>query len=177
MKDLWIDVKIPFSTNGLAYAYNRGMRTTKAEWVLFLDHDLFICNPHWYEMCIHAIRQVGDQTGWITCVTNRIGNPGQKAPEPPTSNNIEDHILYARRLYKVFGNEVMRVKGALSGFFILTNKTAWKKAGGFNERRKRLLGVDNDYSRALSRAGYMHYSMPGLYFYHLYRQKQTFMKW
>jgi GT2 family glycosyltransferase len=72
---------------------------------------------------------------------------------------------------KLIKAHVQRFKGALSGFFILTSKTAWKAAGGFDENRKRLVGVDNYYSRAISQAGYQLWGMPGLYFYHIYKQK------
>ena len=71
---------------------------------------------------------------------------------------------------------MIRVPGALSGFFILTSKTAWKDCGGFDEKRKRLLGVDNRYSRALNKAGYALYCMPGLYFYHIYKDKSLIWK-
>jgi GT2 family glycosyltransferase len=154
------------------------MERATTEWVLFFDHDLFICNRYWYQMSIQAIEELEDKpVGWISAVTNRIGNPAQKALAAPETNNLEDHILFARKLYEQHGSKVERCKGAMSGFWILTNKTAWKKCGGFDENRKRLLGVDNKYSQALNRAGFAHYRMPGLYVYHIYRQKKIFMRW
>jgi len=180
-----ITVCIPFEPNKkLAVAYNRAMRQAKTNWVLLLDWDLFMCNPYWYAMCQNAIEQVGTKTGWITCVTNRIGAPQQREFDAPKGNDVADHILYAKQLFKhhsridgdgkLIRTQVARIPGALSGFFILTNKRAWKKCGGFDETRKRLLGVDNRYSRALSRAGYAHYYMPGLYYYHIYGQKNVY---
>lgn len=165
----------------LAYAYNRTMATAPAEWVLILDHDLFICNPFWYEMCLGAIENAPKDAGWITAVTNRIGNPAQRAIsrnglEIPDNENLEEHCAYAQALYKEWGNDLLRCKGAMSGFFILTNRTAWRKAGGFDEKRKRLLGVDNRYSHSLSVAGFRHYKLPGLYFYHMYRKKSIIMR-
>ncbi|KKM91172.1 hypothetical protein LCGC14_1231200 [marine sediment metagenome] len=178
-----ITVCIPYeSGRRLAVAYNRAMKQAQTEWVLLLDWDLFICNPYFYDMCVYAAEQIGRyQTGWITCVTNRIGAPQQREKGAPKSNDVAEHTLYAKELFrqhsKIDGHgrlvqtRVERIPGALSGFFILTNKTAWKKCGGFDEDRKRLLGVDNRYSRALSRAGFAHYYMPGLYMYHVYGQK------
>ena len=177
-----ITVKIPYEPGRrLAHAYNVAMDTSKTEWVLLLDWDLFICNPYFYDMCLNAIKQVGKDTGWITCVTNRIGAPQQRDEDAPINNDIGEHIRYASKVFadhskidrhgQLLHTDVARIPGALSGFFILTNKTAWKKCGGFDETRKRLLGVDNRYSRALSRAGYSHYYMPGLYMYHVYKQK------
>jgi len=173
-----IQVMIAYDINSkLASAYNRGMDRATSEWVLFIDHDIFLCNPHWYQMSIAAITQVGRDTGWISAVTNRIGNPHQKAEGAPMSHDIEEHCLYAKALYNRYGNKVERCLGAMSGFWILTNKTAWKKCGGFDESRRRLLGVDNKYSQALSRAGYAHYRMPGLYVYHIYHEKKIFQRW
>ena len=184
-----IDVRIPYEPGRkLAAAYNRAMQESTSEWVLFLDWDLFNCNPYWYDCCVSAIEQCGDKAGWITCVTNRIGSNSQKAKffmadtdQPPLCNTMEKHIAYSRQMHQKYNTtnadgslveaKVQRFQGALSGFFILTNKTAWKAAGGFNESRQRLMGVDNWYSRDLSRAGYQLWGMPGLYFYHIYRQK------
>ena len=175
---MWIDIKMAYEAGGkIARAYNRAMESTTAEWVLFLDHDLFICNRHWYDMSLEAIKQVGGDAGWITAVTNRIGAPQQRCKDAPESHDLREHFDYAKQRYLKYGRNVMRVPGALSGFFILTNKTVWSKAGGFNEKRGGLLGVDNDYSRAVQQAGYKLYIIPGLYFYHLYRQKKKFMRW
>lgn len=173
-----IDVKIPYQPGrALAKAYNRAMETATTEWVLLLDWDLFACNPFWYDMCVNAVNQVDhNKAGVITCVTNRIGNPAQRAEGAPDTDDVMAHMLYAKLLYKQYGNEVRRIPGALSGFFMLTSKTAWRAAGGFDETRQRLLGVDNYYSRDLNRAGYTLYCMPGLYYYHVYRKKK-FVKW
>jgi GT2 family glycosyltransferase len=161
----------------LARAYNFYMEHCVTEWMLFLDFDIMILNNHWYDMCISAIQEVGSKTGWITAVTNRIGAPQQKCSDAPKGDNIEEHAKYSRGRFEEFGGMVRRVPGSLSGFFILTSRTAWKKCGGFNEARGGMMGVDNDYSRALSRAGYQHYQLPGLYCYHRYRQKKKFLRW
>lgn len=173
-----IDVKLAYEPGRkLARAYNRAMETATTEWVLLLDWDLFACNPFWYDMSVAAIDRVGHDAGWITCVTNRIGNPGQKMTDAPQNDDMMAHMQYAKHLYGLYGEEVVRFKGALSGFFILTNKTAWKAAGGFDEvNRKKLNGVDNNYSRDLQRAGFRLYGMPGLYYYHIYKRK-TLIKW
>ena len=173
-----IQVQIVFDTEGkLASDYNRGMERDTTEWVLFIDHDLFLCNKHWYQMCVEAIAQVGHRTGWISAVTNRIGNPAQRVEGAPMSHDLVEHCAFAKQLYEKHGNLVQRCRGAMSGFWILTNKTAWQKCGGFDESRKRLLGVDNKYSQALSRAGFQHFKIPGLYVYHIYQQKKLYMRW
>jgi len=171
-------VVVPYAPRKqLAAAYNHAVKNSACEWVLLLDFDILILNNHWYDMCTHAIRTVGEKTGWITAVTNRIGAPQQKASDAPEGHDIAAHAAYSRGRYEEFGNEIRRVPGALSGFFILTNRTAWQRAGGFNESRLGLLGVDNDYSFALSKAGYQHYQLIGLYCYHIYKEKKRFMNW
>lgn len=184
--DNWIEVKIAMSEDQhLAKAYNRSMASAATEWVLFLDHDMFFCNPHWYEIALEATKAAPPNVGWISAVTNRIGNKNQKAswPEgvepidPPDTEDLVPHCEYARKLYEAWGNTQLRCRGAMSGFFILTRKKAWMDAGGFDEGRKRLLGVDNVYSAHLGRAGYIYTKLPGLYFYHMYRKKKLYMRW
>jgi len=173
-----IQVMIAWDTESkLASAYNRAMERATSEWVLFLDHDIFLCNRHWYQMCVDAINLIGDRTGWISAVTNRIGNPGQKVKDGPMSHDIREHCAFARKLYEMHGSNVQQCRGAMSGFWLLTNKTVWKEVGGFDENKKRLYGVDNRYSGALNRAGYMHFKLPGLYVYHMYGQKKLFQRW
>lgn len=179
----YINVVMPYEPGlKLAYAYNRAMQLSNTEWTLFLDHDLFICNRWWYEMCLEAVNRAPANCGWITAVTNRIGNKNQRAIsklglEIPDTEDLVPHCALAKALYMEWGSRLMRCRGAMSGFFILTRKTAWEAAGGFNENRQRLLGVDNIYSRDLSRAGYAFYKLPGLYFYHMYRKKKLYMRW
>lgn len=169
---MWIDTKIVYEPGKqLAEAYNRAMRNTSAEWVLFLDHDLFLCNPHWYEMSLNAVKQVGKNAGWITCKCNRIGNKCQLYQPQQDSNDILYHIEVAKKVYRKCGNEVVEVqKGNFSGFFILTSKTVWKKVGGFRHQGKGLSKVDIDYCKRVQAAGYKLYIMPGLYMYHLYKR-------
>jgi len=178
-----ITVVMPYEPGlKLAYAYNRAMQEAQTEWVLFLDHDLFICNPFWYEICLETVVNAPEDAGWITAVTNRIGNKNQKAVSKngltiPDTEDVVRHCTFAEILYEEWGRQLVRCRGAMSGFFILTRHTAWEDAGGFDEKRQRLLGVDNIYSRDLGRAGYRFYKLPGLYFYHMYRKKKLFMRW
>jgi len=175
---LWIDVKIPYEPGyKLADAYNRSMENTTAEWVLFLDHDLFICNPHWYGMCLDAIRQLeGQKVGWITAVCNRIGGGPQLKAPPQDSDDILYHAKIAEEYYKKYGNKIEHITYDLSGFFILTNKTSWRDIGGFRHMNKKILGIDNDYRKRLAEKGYRLFIMKGLYFYHLYRGKAKAFK-
>jgi glycosyltransferase involved in cell wall biosynthesis len=175
---LWVDVKIPYEPdNQLALAYNRAMESTTAEWVLLLDHDLFICNPNWYNMILSAIKQLEDRkVGWITAVCNRIGGGPQLKKPKKDDNNVLNHIKIARQHYKAHGDVPTQTDYDLSGFFILTNKTAWRAIGGFRHMGKSIFGIDNDYRKRLAEDGFELYIMEGLYFYHLYREKTNAFK-
>jgi GT2 family glycosyltransferase len=175
---MWIDVVTPYEPGAkLGFAYNRVMENTAAEWVLFMDHDLFCCNPHWYEMALEGVRRAkGKPVGAITCVTNGIGNPAQKAGDAPKSLELQHHITYAQYRYEKYQNTLSRFRGPLCGFWFLTSKKVWEDAGGFVEKEG-LNGVDNYYSLAFGKKGYRLYGLPGLYYYHLYRDKSKLMRW
>jgi GT2 family glycosyltransferase len=53
----------------------------------------------------------------------------------------------------------------IGGFFMLTSKTAWLKAGKF--RGTGLLGEDNEYHRRVMAAGMKTYRIDGIYALHL----------
>jgi GT2 family glycosyltransferase len=180
MEEPYIHVSIPYFKGNLAKAYNTIIEKTDAEWFLFLDHDVFLgTNNLWYSMCIDAIKQLEkEKVGWITCKTNRIGCRRQLHNEEP-SDDILKHILIAKKLYKKYGNQVSQIgKTKLSGFFILTNKTAWKAVGGFRHMGKGMSKIDNDYSVRLRQAGFGLYILEGLYIYHMWKKiKKEVFNW
>ena len=171
--NLWIDTCIVYEPGKkLAEAYNRKMESTIAQWVLFIDQDLFFCCPRWYDMCLNAIRKVGNEAGWITAKCNRIGNKFQHFPPPEDNDDIIYHIEIAKQLYKEHGNTLVEVtKSNFSGFFILTPKSVWSRVGGFKNQGSGLGGIDLDYCKRIKTIGCKLYVMPGLYFYHLYKTK------
>ena len=171
-----IDVRIPYCPGyKLGEAYNKAMETVE-DWVLFLDHDIFLLNPNWYSMLENAVRQVGHKAGWITCVTNRIACLGQRVRMKNDTDDLKRHRRVAMRLWKKHGAMLIEYplrnkRGRpqfLSGFFMLTHKEAWKKVGGFSTG---FIGVDNNYAIGLNEAGYKFYVMPGLYVYHGYTRE------
>jgi len=179
MSDLWIDTRIVYEPGRkLAYAYNRAMEDTSAEWVLFIDHDVYLCcNPYWYTMSLDAVRKVqGEKVGWITAKTNRIGCKAQLHAVGEDSDDLNHHIAIAQQVYKQKGDALHRVNGGnFSGFFILTNKTAWKAVGGFRHMDKGLSAIDVDYCRRLRREGFSLYVMSGLYMYHYYKKRKKWL--
>lgn len=161
---------IPYLPGGdLGKAYNQIMERAE-DWVLFMDQDLFLLNPNWYEICLRAIKLYGKEAAWITCRTNRIGRTEQRLLNAPKSNDIDEH---RRMALKVWRENLMSMTditdlppGHLaSGFFMLTNRRVWMEVGGFKEG---FLGVDNDYHVKIREAGYRLIRLGGLYVYHHY---------
>lgn len=168
-----IQIIVPWGrTKNLGSHYNRLMGTVK-DWVCFLDHDILMLNPNWYHMCIHAVEALGHYAGWITGMTNAIACPFQFDLSAPKNSNMVDHMRHAKKRYNQHGERLQmidpdKIPLEFSGFMILTHKTAWEEAGGFDDG---FLGVDNFYHKKLLKAKYTTYVMPGLYMYHLYGTK------
>lgn len=162
---------IPYKTGNLGAAYNEAMEKTDG-WVLFIDHDILILRPEWYELCQKAIERYPD-AGWISGVTNRIWCTGQKKAPEKNHDDILGHIKHSNDLYTRYSDQVIEYTGnrPMSGFFILTNKGAWQDVGGFKDGA---LGIDNDYYLKLISKSYKAYIIPGLYCYHIYDRKKYF---
>jgi hypothetical protein len=166
-----IEVKIPYGLNmDLAGAYNKAVESSNADWVLLLDHDIFLsCNPHWFDMCMQAIGSVNHKVGLITCVSNPRHNKNkgsQWADITVNSPNIEDHVQAAYDLYKRHGMTLRRVNThKVAGFFMLVKKKIWERIK-FRSVGKGVDLIDWDYCERLLKYGYQIYEMPGLYVYH-----------
>lgn len=169
-----MQIIIPYAPDKqLGQAYNKAMETVK-DWVLFIDHDIFLLNPEYYDACMNVIARVGHNAGWITAVTNRIACGLQLRPDAPQGDDILVHMAFAKKLWVEHGDSVEMIDINLptpgfSGFFLLTHREAWERSGGFIDG---FLGVDNNYFHALRKAEYNTYVMPGIYCYHLYRYKR-----
>jgi len=165
-----IDVRIAFEPGGRIGAdYNRIMRESAHEWVLFIDHDVLLLHPSWYQVAQHAIRTHTD-AGIFTCWTNRIACKHQLDTGAPAGHDIEDHRVRARELWNQHGLRCsLNRRWLIAGFFLLTSKTAWRKSGGFPEDG--FFGVDNEYHRRVMRTGLKCYRVDGLYCYHIRDRK------
>lgn len=165
-----IDCRIPFEPGGqLGADYNRIMNETVYEWVLFVDHDIFLAsNPHWYLLCQKAIENYPG-AGLFTCWTNNLGRTMQRDPHSPQGHDLQDHIEHARSMFETYQYSCTQIDKA-SGMFLLISKNAWTKVGGFPG-----VGIfkeDWDFSRRLTRAGFPIYRIDGLYVYHLRDRKR-----
>ena len=117
------------------------MRESPHEWVLLLDHDVLLLHPSWYEVCQRAIREHPD-AGLFTCFTNNVMCKHQRDPGAPAGHDFAAHRARAKALWETHGYRCTEnAKWLIAGFFTLTSKTAWAKAGGFPEEG--FFGVDN----------------------------------
>lgn len=155
----------PFSRKGdLGAACNAFMeRLEMDEWALFMDHDIIVLDNSLWNALYDAVEKNPD-CGAITCWTNYILNVGLRAQSPET-NDIGEHVEFARRMYKEFGNRVTNYgeKYHLSGFFFCVSKKAWLKAGNFMHG---FGDVDILFGDCLKRAGLPLLRMDGVYVYH-----------
>lgn len=166
---------IPYVPGGqLGKEYNRILEKTDSDWILFLDHDVLLCNPHWYRICENAINSLPD-AGMFTCYTNAIScqyqKVGQVLPTKGANSSVMDHLKLSEELYNEFGDSYTKV-GQISGFFMLISRKAWEDVGGFPGEG--FYKEDRNFSGRLLRKGYGIYRLDGLYVYHIYKDKLNF---
>ncbi len=165
---MYIDVRIPFDENNrLAMAYNRALADGISEWVLFLDHDVFLCNPLWYEMCLEVIEslRIDPKVACIGCVAGGSRHKRTMEQHGPPNSQIEDHIEEAKRRYKLYGNLIEEINIHVPGFFMLLNRRI-AEVIKFRQINSSINNIDKDFGTRLMEAGYHIYHMKGLYVYH-----------
>jgi GT2 family glycosyltransferase len=173
-KTILSEAKIPYGLNeDLAGAYNKAMEDANSDWVILMDHDIFLgCNPHWYEMCLEAVQSVEDNVGLITCVCNPKlsgmdkDKKSQRAEITNHTANIDEHIIVAKDLYDKYELTLRKVNGyKVAGFFMVVRKEAWKKVK-FRSVGKGVRKVDWTFCKRLKEFDYQIMELPGLYVYH-----------
>jgi len=162
-----IDVRIPFEPGGrLGWDYNRVMNEAKSDWVLLLDHDVFLAlNPHWYMICQKVISECEDDVGAFGCYASNIGNLQQRIAGSPSRNNdaIPKHIEFAKKVFDEFRYSTTQID-RITGMFMLIRKAAWKSVGGFANLR--IFGADRKFSGQLIKGGWKMMRINGIYIYH-----------
>jgi GT2 family glycosyltransferase len=161
-----IDVRIAYEPGGqLGADYNRIFNETPHEWVLLLDHDVLLLNPHWYTIAQECIRQ-NPRAGIFTCWTNNIGNPAQRFGAADEGDSVGAHRRVARAVFEGFGTQTTVIDGAkCSGMLLLIRKAAWVKVGGFPGVG--MFREDWTFGRKVQGAGFEVRRMDGLYVYHV----------
>lgn len=168
MKELVkIDVRVPFEPgNLLGWDYNRVMKESKHDWVLLLDHDIFLAlNPHWYMICQRVISECKKDVGAFGCYASIIGNLEQRAGDCPSrEDGIPKHREFAKRLFDKHHYSTTQID-RVTGMFMLVRKEAWEKVRGFSKQG--IFGTDYKFSEQLTKGGWKKMRINGLYIYHL----------
>lgn len=176
---MFIEIVIPYEPDKqLAYAYNRAVNNSKADWILFLDYDVMILNHNFYNVLTSAIQHAPSSCGWISACTNRLGpltNIHQLLTDAPQSDDLDEHAKYSKQLYDKYEDSLVDItplakRVPLSGFFILTPVEVAKSI----KFRGPILGCDNYYCSDLLKGGYSIQLLPGFYCYH--RRKREWME-
>ncbi len=165
---MWVDVRIPYEQGGrLADAYNRALVDSSADWVLFLDHDVFLANPRWYEMCLTAIESLRDdpKAACIGCLCGGERHKRTMAIKGEPDDRIEKHIELSKWYFQKYNYQLTKSKEYIAGYFMLVNRKIATKIG-FLQQNKSINNIDVDFGTRLLEAGYHIYNMPGLYIYH-----------
>jgi len=166
-----IEIKIPYSETGqLADAYNLALTEGTSEWVLFLDHDVFLCcNPRWYHMCLQAVETLkkDPKAACIACIAGGEWHKKKKKNRTSVYNDrIQFHIENAKKAYQQYGNTLVRREKHVTGFFLLVNRKIASEIGFVQIRPGSIYNIDIDFGNRVLEAGYHNYTMPGLYVYH-----------
>lgn len=161
-----IDVRIAYEPGGrLGADCNRIMCETLHDWVLFVDHDVYLAlNPNWYTICQRAIIDnpcAGVLTCWSNCSQHKYG---QHYPPAPRSNDITKHIDTAASVYREQSGTYAKLDHRLALFFLLVRVEAWRKAGCFPARG--MFQEDWTLCKRVIDAGYQAVRINGLYVYH-----------
>ena len=143
------------------------------DWVVILDYDVSLAtNLHWFDICADAIQKVGDKAGLMSCMTNRIGCPLQKAHNFGDITDMEWHRSFAKDWERDHHGQVEDITDApkwrLSGFFMLTRRKVWEEVGGFPPEK--FIGMDSYYHGKVLQAGYRVYLIKSLYVWHSYKR-------
>lgn len=164
-----IDVKIPYDENNqLAAAYNLALQESYTDWVLFLDHDVFFCNPLWYEMCLETIRLLYEdpKAVCVGCMSGGDRHKGWMNKNGEPNDSIEHHIKQSKKYYQKYGNILKRSDEHIPGYFMLLKREIAKELGFTQHRDKNINNIDRDFGLRVLNAGYHIYIMQGLYIYH-----------
>jgi GT2 family glycosyltransferase len=163
-----LDARIPYSPDAnLGQHYNETMKSSASDWTVFVDHDVFLANPHWHHILSTVIRE-NPKAGLITCWTNRIGRALQRHPKAPKGDDVRHHRGFAKALFERHGFAVSKISSC-SGMIMCIRREAWEHVGGC---KNGFFDVDSDLSRKIAASPYQVLRANGLYVYHLYNRSE-----
>jgi GT2 family glycosyltransferase len=159
-----LETRIAYDVTGdLGGAYNRIMGATGADVVVLIDHDIFLCNPHWHHIISRIMTKHGD-IGMLTCWAQRIGNAHHKDDTAPQCDDIAKHRKHARMRWDMHGYSVSAI-GSCSGMLMAIRVECWREIGPFIGG---FFNVDTDFSKRVAKhQKWQLCRANGLYVYHL----------
>lgn len=169
----------PYSIEkNLGRAYNEAMSMIPdGDWACLMDYDTMFLTPDCgqilHEWATHSDKFAGLGLGktLYTCYTNRI-HPLAKDQllngELSENTDIQYHIEIAEKQRAI--KTATFIDHEISGFLMMIPKSLWHDLK-FWEQDGKCLGIDNNYSLRVLRAGYHIARIDGLYVWHTYRLK------
>ena len=157
-------IRIPWRTDAnIGRFYNDEMAAAPERgWVLFLDHDVMVLTPRWYNVCLQAINEHPD-AGLFTCRTNRGKHGVQRdGVGMRLDEDIAKHLMRAAELAPLGAQTIPPSRPGGWGFFMLVSKAMWRRAPfteGFNH-------VDTRFFRTAAASGMPILLLDGVYAYH-----------
>ncbi|MFA5420045.1 MAG: hypothetical protein WC341_16450 [Bacteroidales bacterium] len=148
-------------------AYNQYMELLPddEDWACFIDGDACFLIPDFGHVIAGVVEKYPD-AGMFTGYTNRVANIQQLYRGKFSDNaDIRYHRNIARVCREVNHCKVTELNLPISGVIMVIQKKTWREFN-FSEG---MLGVDNDISRRLIRAGRKVMLMQGIYMLHYYR--------
>lgn len=165
---VWI--RIPYSVDkNLGKAYNDEMAMIPdGDVACFVDGDtLFL--THDYGHILHDYANAYPNCV-LTCWTNRIHHlASDQLTRVIPSSDIKDHL----KVKQAF-TTTTTISGPVSGFLMVVPKSVWlnhkfTESNIYRPGEPNLLGVDNDFTNRIRKAGVPVLRMDGMYVWHTYR--------
>lgn len=166
---------IPYSTKkNLGKAYNDAMALVpNSDHICFRDGDTCWLTHDYGMHLAEYVRLYPDAI--LTCWTNRINEKAEQQFKCPRNEpDMRAHMVIAMN-QKNHLYEVTPLQGFVSGFVMVVPKKIWNDHK-FSEHQvysdrgpHNLLGVDNDFTNRVRKAGIPVLRMDGLYIWHTYR--------
>jgi len=158
----------PYATDkNLGAAYNRYMELlpNDDDWACFTDGDTMFLTTDWGHTIQNAIEN-NPNAGMFTCYTNRVNNKEQLYRGNFNPNrDIIAHRNIAKVCHEIGKNRVKKLERMISGVMMIIQKKTWKEFR-FGDG---LLGVDNDISKRMLKAGKQILLIESIYLMHYYR--------
>lgn len=165
---VWI--RTPYSTEkNLGRAYNHEMSMIPdGDAACFIDGDTMFLTPNYGHILNQYHEAYPDAV--LTCWTNRIHQLAKaQLRDDIRSSDIRDHLSVPQGF-----TTATPIDGPISGFLMVVPKSVWAnnrftEVNVYRPDEPNLLGVDNEFTNKVRKAGVRVLRMDGLYVWHTYR--------